>query len=87
MKMKKIIARKHTFENSTLRALSQFERVQIEMIFIHDEMIDSTTKLVVHRADSISNRKRRRDKKRKRSRERKRKRERKQRGREQAVSK
>ncbi len=83
VKMKKIIAKKQTFENSTLRAFSQFKRVQIEMIFIHDEMMNSTAKLVVHRADSASNRKRRRDRKRERSRERRRKR----RERKQTISK
>ncbi len=63
MKMKRITAKKQTFENSTLQALSQFERLQIEMIFIHDEMMNSTAEFIVHRADSILNRKRKRDKK------------------------
>jgi hypothetical protein len=83
-KVKRITAKEQAFENSTLRALSQFERVQIEMTFIHDEMIDSTAELAVHRADSVSSRERGRGRERGRSRERGRGRGR--RDREQAVS-
>jgi hypothetical protein len=84
-KVKRITAKKQAFENSTLRALSQFERVQIEMTSIHDKMIDSTAELAVHRADSASNRERGRDRGRGRLRERRRGRKR--RDQRQAVSK
>jgi hypothetical protein len=82
--IKIITAKERAFENSTLRALSQFERVQMKTI-TSNEMMNSETVLAVHRADSVSNRERRRDRNRERSRERKRERERRERG--QAVSK
>ncbi len=84
-KVKKIAvtARQQAFENSTVRQLSQFERVQMKTT-MSDEMMNSKTVLAVHRADSASGRRRRRDRERERSRERRR--ERKRREREQAVS-
>jgi hypothetical protein len=84
MKMKEVIstAKERAFENSTLRQLSQFERVQMKTALSDDEM-NSETALAVHRVDSVSGR-RRRDRERDRKRERERERER--REREQAVS-
>jgi hypothetical protein len=77
-------ARERAFENSTLRQSSRFERVLIETI-TSDEMMNMKTTLAVHRADSVSGRRRRRE--RKRERERKRREERERRERRQAVSK
>ncbi len=76
-KVKKIIvtARKRAFENFTLRESSQFERVQIKTT-ASNQMINSKTVLIVHRADSILNRRRKRDRDREWSRERKRRRRR-----------
>ncbi len=95
MKMKNVEMfnrREQAFQDSTARELSQFERVEMKMTTIHDEMIDSEIEHAVHRADSVSDRKRGRE--RERRRERKRRREqrerrerREQREREQAVSK
>jgi hypothetical protein len=68
MKMK----RNRAFEIFTLREFSQFERVQIETI-TSDEMMNSETAFVVHRADSVSDKER--DKERSRERKRARKRE------------
>jgi hypothetical protein len=79
--MKIITAKEQTFENSTLRAFSQFERVQIKTMM--SNKMNAETTLAVHRADSASDR--RRDRERERSRERRRERER--RERKQAVSK
>ncbi len=77
--MKKVTAtaKKRAFENSTLRQLSQFERVLIETI-TSDEMNTKTT-LAVHRADLVSDRKRDREREQRRER---RKRERERRDRE-----
>ncbi len=82
--MKIITARKQAFENSTLRALSQFERLQMKTI-TSNEMMNSETMIAVHRADSVSSRERERDTNRERSRERERRRKR--REREQAALK
>ncbi len=64
--MKKVAAtaRKQTFENSTLQALSRFELVQIEITFIHNEMMNSIKKLAIHQANLVFDRKRNRDKER-----------------------
>jgi hypothetical protein len=93
MKMNVIfIAKEETFNNSILRQLSQFERVQMKTT-MSDEIVNSKTVLAVHRADSVSSkeRDRRRDKKRDKERDREQKRssvrERRDREREQAVSK
>ncbi len=82
--MKKIsaTAKERAFENSTLRQFSQFERVLIETTTSNE--MNTKTALTVHRADSVSDRKR--DRKRERERERE-ERERERRDREQAVSK
>jgi hypothetical protein len=58
MKMKRVTAtaKEQAFENSTLRAFSRFERVQIEMTLIHDEMMNSIAELTVHRANPASER-------------------------------
>ncbi len=85
MKNEMINRRKQAFQDFITRESSQFERVQMKMTTIHDEMMNSNAALVVHRADSVSSRKRRRGRRRERSRERERRRER--RDREQAVSK
>jgi hypothetical protein len=86
-KMKKTTtARQQVFENSILRELSRFERVQIETT-MSNEMINSKTVLAVHRADSVSSRIRRRDRERDKERERSSVRKRRNREREQAVSK
>jgi hypothetical protein len=76
-----VTAKEQAFENSTLRMFSQFERVQMNTM-MKDESMNSKTMLVVHRADSVSDRERERSRKR-----RERKRERERRDREQAVSK
>ncbi len=55
-KVKTVIARKRAFKNSTLRQLSQFERLQIKATM--SNAMNSKTTLVVHRADSVSDRKR-----------------------------
>ncbi len=73
-------AKKRTFENSTLRQFSRFERVLIKTI-TSDEMLNMKTTFAVHRADSVSDRKRRRERRRERK-----KRERERRERRQAVS-
>ncbi len=78
-------AKERAFENSTLRLLSRFERVLIETI-TSDEMMNMKTTLAVHRANSVSDRKRRRRRERERKRREKRE-ERERREREQAVSK
>jgi hypothetical protein len=85
MKMKQVtsIAKKRAFENSTLRQFSQFERVQMKTMMLNE--MNSKTTFVVHRADSISSRRRRRNKE--RNKERKRSRERERRERKQAISK
>jgi hypothetical protein len=85
MKNEMFNKRKQTFQDFTTRESSQFERVQIKMTTIHDEMMNSNAALAVHRADLVSSRERRRDRERERSRERERERER--RDRRQAVSK
>ncbi len=71
VKTKKIsaTAKERTFKNSTLRLFSRFERVQIKMI-MSNEMMNTKTTFVVHRVNSISDK--RRDKSRKRERRRKR---------------
>ncbi len=84
MKNQVINRRKQAFQDFTTRESSQFERVQMKMTTIHDEMMNSNAALAVHRADSAPGRKRRRDRRRERSRGRKRGRERRDRG--QAVS-
>ncbi len=76
----KITAKEQTFNNSTLRMLSQFERVQIETT-MKNKIIDSETALAIHRVDSASDRKRGRE----REREKSRGRERRDRGRGQAA--
>jgi hypothetical protein len=77
--------KKQAFQNSTTKEFSQFKRVEIEMTIIHENTMNSKTTLVVHRADSVSNR--RRDRKRDKRRKRSRNRERRNREREQAMSK
>ncbi len=85
MKMKEVTstARKRAIENSTLRQLSEFERVQMKTMMSNE--MNSETALAVHRADSVSNKERKRDRERDKERERSRERER--RERKQAVSK
>ncbi len=78
--MKITTAKEQTFENSTLRALSQFERVQMKTMMSNE--MNAKTAFAVHRADSASDRER--DRRRGRSREREQRRER--RERRQAVS-
>ncbi len=70
--------RKQAFQDFTTRESSQFERVEVEMTTIHDEIMNSKTALAVHRADSASGRRRGRE----RDRERERSRDRGRRGRE-----
>jgi hypothetical protein len=85
-KVKTIIARERAFENSTLRQLSQFERLQMKTAMSNE--MNSKATLVVHQADSVSDK--RRDKKRDKERERSRDRERRNREREReqaAISK
>jgi hypothetical protein len=84
MKMKKVIwiAKDQTFNNLTLLQFSQFERVQMKTT-MSNKMMNSKTVLAVHRVDSASGRRRKRDKRWKRSREQ----EQKRREREQSVSK
>ncbi len=77
-----ITAREQAFENFTLRESSQIERVQMKMITIHDEAMNSKTELAVHRVNSVSDRERERE----RDRERDRDRDRDRRERGQAVS-
>jgi hypothetical protein len=70
MKMKiTFIAKEQTFNNSTLREFSQFERLQMKTT-MNDEMIDSKTTLAVHQVDSVSDKRRDREQKRERSRNR-----------------
>jgi hypothetical protein len=80
-----LTAKERAFENSTLRQFSRFERVLIETI-TSDEMMNTKTTFAVHRADSVSDRRRERERERER-RERRRRRERERRKREQAISK
>jgi hypothetical protein len=81
-----VTAREQAFENSTLRMLSQFERVQMNTM-MKDELMNSKTVLAVHRADSVSDKERERSRKRE-GRERERGgRERGRRDRGQAISK
>jgi hypothetical protein len=65
--MKKIITKQQTFDNSILRASSQFEHVQIKTT-LKNKIIDSNTTLVVHRVDFVSSEKRNRKRERKRKR-------------------
>ncbi len=70
MKMKiTSTAREQTLNNSTLRESLQFERLQMKTT-INDEMIDSETTLVVHQADSVSDKRRDRRRNRERNNER-----------------
>ncbi len=84
MKNEMINRRKQAFQDFTTRESSQFERVQMKMAAIHDEMMNSNAALAVHRADSAPGRGRGRGRERGRPRGRERGRER--RGRGQAVS-
>ncbi len=84
VEMKMLNRREQAFQDSTTRESSRFERVEMKMTTIHDEMIDSKIAHAVHRADSVSDRERRRGRKRERER-RRRRRERRDRG--QVVSK
>jgi hypothetical protein len=68
-KVKKTTAREKTFENSTLRQFSQFERVLMKTT-MSNEMIDSKITLAVHRVDSVSDRERDRERERSRDQER-----------------
>ncbi len=68
MKNEMLNKRKQAFQDFTTRESSHFERVQIKMTTIHDEMINSNAALAVHRADSVSDRERRRDREQERSR-------------------
>ncbi len=60
--------KKQAFQDSTTRKFFQFERVEMKMMIKHDEMINSKIKHAIHRADSISDRRRKRRRKRKRER-------------------
>ncbi len=64
-KVRKTTAKQRAFENSILRESSQLERVQMKTI-MSDEMMNSKTMLAVYRADSVSNRERKRERERSR---------------------
>jgi hypothetical protein len=76
-------AKERTFENSTLRQFSRFERVLTKTITF-DEMMNIKTTLAVHRVDSVSEKEQERKRERKEREKRKRQRSRERR---QAVSK
>jgi uncharacterized membrane-anchored protein YhcB (DUF1043 family) len=81
VKNKMLNKKKQVFQDFTTRESSQFERVEMKMTAIHDEMMNSKTALAVHRVDSVSERRRNRERKK----ERKRSRERRDRERKQAI--
>jgi hypothetical protein len=51
--------REQTFETSTNRISSTFERVEMKMRVIHEENVDSNVKRAIHRANSAFERNRR----------------------------
>ncbi len=59
-KIKKItvVAKQHTFKNSTLRQSSQFKRVKMKIALNNQEKMTSKIQNVIHHVDSISDKKR-----------------------------